>query len=125
MSWVDIVGYSAALAVLAAFCMSSIVPLRIAAILSNVLFALYGLSAHLYPVFLLHSILLPINVFKLTHLELLPRMAGLWRQPLLEGRPFRSRAGDYSHSRLIDDLRTCGSSLHQTIVPLHSWTDED
>ena len=73
MSWIDIVGYSAALAVLAAFCMSSIVPLRIVAILSNVLFALYGLSAHLYPVFLLHSILLPINVLKLTHLELLPR----------------------------------------------------
>jgi hypothetical protein len=47
------------------------------------------------------------------------------RQPLLEGRPFRSRAGDYSHSHLIDDLRTCGSSLHQTIVPLHSWIDED
>ena len=73
MSWIDIVGYSAALAVLAAFCMSSIVPLRMVAILSNVLFALYGLSAHLYPVFLLHSILLPINVFKLTHVELLPR----------------------------------------------------
>jgi CRP/FNR family cyclic AMP-dependent transcriptional regulator len=87
MSWVDIVGYSAALAVLAAFCMSSIVPLRIVAILSNVLFALYGLSAHLYPVFLLHSILLPINVFKLTHVELLPRngrgMVGnrFWSRP--------------------------------------------
>ncbi|MFZ2145060.1 MAG: hypothetical protein WAV78_50465 [Xanthobacteraceae bacterium] len=35
MSWIDIVGYSAALAVLAAFCMSSIVPLRIVAILSE------------------------------------------------------------------------------------------
>jgi hypothetical protein len=33
-----------------AFCMSSSVPLRIVAILSNVLFALYGLSAHLYSV---------------------------------------------------------------------------
>jgi hypothetical protein len=99
MSWIDIVGYSAALAVLAAFCMSSIVPLRIVAILSNVLFALYGLSAHLYPVFLLHSILLPINVFKLTHVELLPRMAGLWSATASgQGRPFRSRAGDYSHS---------------------------
>jgi hypothetical protein len=63
-----------------------IVPLPIVAILSNVLFALYGLSAHLYPVFLLHSILLPINVFKLTHLELLPRMAGLW-SATASGRP--------------------------------------
>ena len=83
-------GYLAALAVLAAFCMSSIVPLRIAAILSNVLFALYGLSAHLYPVFLLHSILLPINVFKLTHVELLAGMAGgmvgnrFWSRPPIQ-----------------------------------------
>jgi hypothetical protein len=45
----------------------------IAAILSNVLFALYGLAAHLYPVFMLHSILLPINVLKLAHLEVLPQ----------------------------------------------------
>jgi hypothetical protein len=73
MSLIDIVGYLAALVVLAAFCMSSIVPLRIVAILSNVLFAVYGLLAHLYPIFLLHSILLPINVLKLTHLELLTR----------------------------------------------------
>ena len=87
MSWIDIIGYSAALAVLAAFCMSSIVPLRIVAILSNVLFALYGLSAHLYPVFLLYSILLPINVFKLTHLEFASSERRVpARQPLL-GRP--------------------------------------
>ena len=62
---VDIVGYAAALAVLATFCMSTIVPLRIVAIVSNVLFALYGVLADLYPVFVLHSILLPINLFKL------------------------------------------------------------
>src|SRR4249919_3580464 len=88
--------------------MSSIVPLRIVAILSNVLFALYGLSAHLYPVFLLHSILLPINVFKLTHVELLPRngrsMVGnrFWSRP-----PFRSRAGNYSHSHFPMWLGGC------------------
>jgi hypothetical protein len=78
MSGIDVLGYLAALAVLAAFCMSSIVPLRIVAILSNVLFALYGLSAHLYPIFLLHSILLPINVLKLAHLELLPQNSRSW-----------------------------------------------
>ena len=78
MSEIDVLGYLAALAVLAAFCMSSIVPLRIVAILSNVLFALYGLSAHLYPVFLLHSILLPINVLKLAHVELLPQNSRSW-----------------------------------------------
>jgi hypothetical protein len=65
MSYIDIVGYAAALAVLGSFCMSTIVPLRILAVVSNVLFGLYGVSAHLYPVFFLHSILLPINLFKL------------------------------------------------------------
>ena len=70
MSSINMLGYSAALAVLVSFCMSSILPLRIVAILSNVLFALYGSLADLYPIFLLHSILLPINIFKLTRLKL-------------------------------------------------------
>ena len=65
MPWIDVVGYAAALAVLGSFCMSTIVPLRILAVVSNVLFGVYGVLAHLYPVFLLHSILLPINLFKL------------------------------------------------------------
>ena len=37
MWWVDIVGYAAALAVLGSFCMRTIVPLRILAVVSNVL----------------------------------------------------------------------------------------
>jgi len=65
MWWVDIVGYAAALAVLGSFCMSTIVPLRILAVVSNVLFGVYGVLAHLYPVFFLHTILLPNNRFKL------------------------------------------------------------
>jgi hypothetical protein len=62
-------GYSAALAVLGSFCMSTIVSLRILAIVSNLLFGFYGLLAHLYPVLLLHSILLPINLFKLAQIQ--------------------------------------------------------
>jgi len=70
MPWIDIVGYAAALAVLGSFCMSTIVPLRVLAIVSNVLFGIYGVLAHLYPVFFLHSILLPINLFKLVQMQL-------------------------------------------------------
>jgi hypothetical protein len=70
MSVIDLLGYSAGLAVLAAFCMTSIVPLRVVAILSNVLLLSYGLLAHLYPVFLLHAILLPINLLKLVQSDL-------------------------------------------------------
>jgi hypothetical protein len=69
MPWVDMVGYAATLAVLGSFCMTTLVRLRILAVVSNLLFGAYGMMAHLYPVFVLHSILLPINLFKLARLQ--------------------------------------------------------
>jgi hypothetical protein len=68
-AWTDIVGYLAAFAVLATFCMNTIVPLRGLAIVSNILFILYGVGAQLYPVLVLHAVLLPINVFKMVRLR--------------------------------------------------------
>ena len=65
MPWTDIIGYLVALAVLGNFCMNTIVPSRTLAVISNMLFGLYGMLAHLWPVFFLHSILLPINLLKL------------------------------------------------------------
>ena len=65
MHWLDLLGFAAALAVLGGFCMTSIRPLRTLALASNVLFVLYGLLAHIYPVFLLHIVLMPINLIKL------------------------------------------------------------
>jgi hypothetical protein len=68
MHWNDLVGFGAALAVLASFCMSSIVPLRAVAVLSNVLFMTYGALGHIHPVLFLHAALLPINLIKLHQL---------------------------------------------------------
>jgi hypothetical protein len=45
MTWIDFVGYLAALTVLMTFCMDTIVPLRGLAIASNVLFIVYGRAA--------------------------------------------------------------------------------
>src|SRR6476660_782009 len=56
MSWVDYVGFLAALTVLATFCMDTILPLRGLAIASNILFIVYGFAAQLYPVLLLHAV---------------------------------------------------------------------
>jgi hypothetical protein len=90
MSAIDLLGYSAGLAVLATFCMSSIVPLRIVAMVSNLLFVSYGLLAHLYPVFLLHAILLPINLLKLVQADLLLRNKNpIFGRALLSGLPSR------------------------------------
>ena len=68
MSWVDYVGFLAAFTVLATFCMDTILPLRGFAIASNILFIVYGIAGQLYPVLLLHAVLLPINVSKIVQL---------------------------------------------------------
>ena len=65
MHRVDGIGFCASLAVLASFCMTTILPLRILALASNVLFILYGVLGNIYPVLLLHVVLLPINLIKL------------------------------------------------------------
>ncbi len=65
MWWVEVLGYAASAAVLATFCMSTMIPLRILAIISNVLFCSYGYFDHLYPVLILHAVLLPVNLWRL------------------------------------------------------------
>jgi len=73
MTWVDILGYAASAAVLATFCMSTMIPLRILALGSNVLFMAYGYVDHLYPVFILHAILFPVNALRLVQFQRLVR----------------------------------------------------
>jgi uncharacterized protein YjiS (DUF1127 family) len=75
MSWVDLIGYAACAGVFATFCMSTMVPLRIVAICSNVLFVTFSALAHIYPVLVLHVVLLPVNVVRLIQ-ALAPTKAG-------------------------------------------------
>ena len=55
---IDALGYAASIAVLATFLMPTMLPLRLVAILSNILFLLYGYFAHIPPVLFLHATLL-------------------------------------------------------------------
>ncbi len=73
MSLVDVLGYAASAAVLATFCMSTMIPLRIVALGSNVLFMSYGYVDHLYPVLVLHAILFPVNALRLLQFQRLVR----------------------------------------------------
>jgi len=68
MNWIELLGYAASASVLATFCMSTMLPLRAVAIGSNILFATYGALAHIYPVLVLHVILLPVNVARLVQI---------------------------------------------------------
>lgn len=70
---VNALGYAASAAVLATFCMSTMIPLRVVALGSNVLFMAYGYADHLYPVFVLHAILFPINALRLVQFQRLLR----------------------------------------------------
>ena len=65
MGYTEILGYIACCLVLAAFCMPSIVPLRVLGILSNLAFIGYALLNGLMPVLLLHAVLLPVNIYRL------------------------------------------------------------
>ena len=62
---VDLIGFAAALATLAAFSCRAMVPLRVAAVIANILFISYGALAWLPPVLLLHIALFPLNVMRL------------------------------------------------------------
>jgi CRP/FNR family cyclic AMP-dependent transcriptional regulator len=69
MSWLEFLGYAASAMVFATFCMKTMIPLRILAIASNVLFCTYGYFGHIYPVFILHLALLPINAIRLVQIQ--------------------------------------------------------
>jgi CRP/FNR family transcriptional regulator, cyclic AMP receptor protein len=73
MIWTEVLGYVAALAVLTTFCMKTMRPLRIVALFSNVVFALYGFFDGLYPVLVLHLILFPVNLARLIQFQRLTR----------------------------------------------------
>ncbi len=69
LTWVELAGYTAALLVFITFYMKTMVPLRIVAMSSNVAFMTYALGAQLYPIFILHSILLPLNYIRLLQIR--------------------------------------------------------
>jgi CRP/FNR family cyclic AMP-dependent transcriptional regulator len=71
--WTDAAGYIASLLVFATFCMRTMVALRIAAIGSNICFIGFGVVAHVYPVLILHLVLLPLNTIRTVEMLRLTR----------------------------------------------------
>jgi uncharacterized protein YjiS (DUF1127 family) len=65
MTVVDGIGYFAASLVLGTFCAKTMVPLRALAIASNAAFITYAACADLWPILVLHTIMLPLNLLRL------------------------------------------------------------
>jgi hypothetical protein len=61
----DAIGYVASTLVLTAFGMKGIVPLRVVAMCSNLVFIIYGLALGLTLIWSLHAALLPLNAWRL------------------------------------------------------------
>jgi CRP/FNR family transcriptional regulator, cyclic AMP receptor protein len=65
MSFAELIGYLAAAFVVMAFYMKTMVPLRVLGICANCAFIVYGYLESLYPVLILHLMLLPLNALRL------------------------------------------------------------
>jgi CRP-like cAMP-binding protein len=65
MDYVTLVGFLAAALVIATLSMRTMVPLRVIGIRSNVAFVTYGVLFGSYPTIVLHSILFPLNFYRL------------------------------------------------------------
>lgn len=73
MSVAEMSGYLAAVLVFFTFYMKTMIPLRIVGLCANGAFIAYGYMNGLYPVFILHMILLPLNGLRLRQMLLLTR----------------------------------------------------
>jgi CRP/FNR family transcriptional regulator, cyclic AMP receptor protein len=81
--WPELVGYLAAICTLFVYSMKTMVPLRVAGITANFLFISYGYFEPAYPTLVLHSILLPLNSFRLYEmLQLTKKIAAAARSDL-------------------------------------------
>jgi len=69
----DYLGYVASILVLCTFCAKTMLPLRSIALGSNLAFISYGALLHLYPVLMLHVVLLPLNTWRLAEILLLSK----------------------------------------------------
>ncbi|MBN9229906.1 MAG: hypothetical protein BGO90_05665 [Legionella sp. 40-6] len=68
-SLVEVDGYLAAVLVFTTFYVKKILTLRLIAVSSNIAFIFYALGSNLYPIFVLHSLLLPLNIYRIFEIK--------------------------------------------------------
>jgi Cyclic nucleotide-binding domain len=99
--WPELLGYVAAVCVLFAYSMKTMIPLRIAGIAANILFIGYGYLEPSYPSLVLHALLLPLNSLRLHQMVQLTKriktaasgdLSISWLKPFMTER--KCKAGD-------------------------------
>jgi hypothetical protein len=98
MNFANFLALLGAVFFVATLLMRTIVPLRIAAIISNVFFIGYGIVANSFTTFIIYLLLLPINVIRLQQMRRLVNKARLsvqgdlsmdWLRPFMTRRSYR------------------------------------
>jgi hypothetical protein len=107
-------GYAAALLTLAAFFMTDTVRLRQIALASNVAYAIWAGSTHLYPTLALHVALFPLNAWRLRQLlrerTMIERamaaseVSPAWLTPFMDRRRFTAGTVLFRRGELADGL---------------------
>lgn len=99
---VEAIGWIAALATLITYAMRTMLPLRMAALVSNVFFFIYAAIEGIYPTMVMNAILLPINLYRIYDIRRTTEMmkdlradqkAFEWLRPLLK--PAKVADGEY------------------------------
>ena len=99
LNYVTVIGFIASGLVIATLSMRTMIPLRIVGLLSNVAFVTYGLLFHSMPTVMLHSILFPLNIYRLREmLNLISRVKAAsrgdmsldWLKPFMSKRTVES-----------------------------------
>src|SRR4051812_12541291 len=73
----ELIGYAASVLVFITFYMKAMLPLRYIGLCSNVGFLIYGYLGGMYPVLVLHALLLPLNAVRVIELHRLMRQVRL------------------------------------------------
>jgi hypothetical protein len=101
MDLANLLGLIGGVFYVASVTLRTMIPLRIAAIISNILFMGYGLLAKALPTFFMYAVLLPINVFRLYQIQQLVTRVKIasqgdldmeWLKPFMTKKNFK--AGD-------------------------------
>ncbi|WP_138465502.1 cyclic nucleotide-binding domain-containing protein [Poseidonocella sp. HB161398] len=70
---IELIGWAASLATIASYGMKTMIPLRILAICSSLLFLAYGLVQQVWPMVFMEAVLLPFNLWRLAEILILRR----------------------------------------------------
>ena len=111
--WVTALGYLASLLVFSTFCMKTMIPLRVVAIVSNLAFMAYGLLGDVLPVFFLHALLLPLNVLRLREMQTMIRRV---REAARGDLSMRARRADARQRHRAGDGRCSGSAIRRARI---------